>query len=117
MPLSPPSSKLQPWNFVFLRIWVILLLAFNATATTSATETIQTPTPSTEELLTINMRDADIGSVIQWIAEETSKKRVVNPRVRAKVTILADKGMTADQAFEVFLAMLDVNDYAVTETG
>ena len=117
MPLSPSSNTLQPWNFVFLRIWVILLLAFNATAATSATETMQTPTPSTEELLTINMRDADIGSVIQWIAEQTNKKIVVDPRVRAKVTILANKGMTADQAFQVFLAMLDVYGYAVTETG
>ncbi|MEH6556957.1 MAG: type II secretion system secretin GspD [Oceanicoccus sp.] len=117
MSLSQPLNTLPIWNSAFLRIWVVFLIAVNpVTAATDAAPT-NTQNSVSEELLTINMRDADIGSVIQWIAEQTNKKIVVDPRVRAKVTILANKGMTADQAFEVFLAMLDVYGYAVTETG
>ncbi len=115
MPLSQPPNTLQAWNSVFLRLWVVFLITVNPA--TAAVEDVDTLQPAPEELLTINMRDADIGSVIQWIAEQTNKKIVVDPRVRAKVTILANKGMTSDQAFEVFLAMLDVYGYAVTETG
>jgi general secretion pathway protein D len=71
----------------------------------------------TDELLTINMRDADISAVIQWVAEQTNKKIVVDPRVKGKVTVLANQGMTPDQAYEVFLTMLDVYGYAATESG
>ncbi len=74
-------------------------------------------TPVQEELLTINMRDADIGAVIQWIAEQTNKKIVVDPRVQGKVTVLANQGMNAEQAYQVFLTMLDVYGYAATEAG
>ena len=70
-----------------------------------------------EDLLSINMRDADISAVIQWIAEQTNKKIVVDPRVKGKVTVLANQAMSADQAYEVFLAMLDVHGFAVTEAG
>lgn len=70
-----------------------------------------------EDLLSINMRDADIGAVIQWIAEQTNKKIVVDPRVKGKVTVLANQAMSADQAYQVFLAMLDVHGFAVTEAG
>ncbi|HEB27686.1 MAG TPA: type II secretion system protein GspD [Porticoccus sp.] len=73
--------------------------------------------PDEDELLTINMRDADISAVIQWMAEQTNKMIVVDPRVKGKVTILANQGMTPDQAYQVFLTMLDVHGYAATESG
>ncbi|MGK0500908.1 MAG: general secretion pathway protein D, partial [Oceanicoccus sp.] len=72
---------------------------------------------STDQALTINMRDADITAVIQWMAEQTNKKVVVDPRVKAKVTVLANQPMDTDQAYEVFLAMLDVYGFAATEAG
>ena len=70
-----------------------------------------------QELLTINMRDADIGAVIQWIAEQTNKKIVVDPRVKGKVTVLANQAMNAEQAYQVFLTTLDVYGYAASESG
>lgn len=73
--------------------------------------------PAQDDLLSINMRNADISSVIQWIAEQTNKKIVVDPRVQGKVTVLANQPMTADHAYEVFLAMLDVYGYAAAESG
>lgn len=69
------------------------------------------------ELLTINMRDADISAVIQWVAEQTNKKIVVDPRVKGKVTVLANGPMTKEQAYEVFLTMLDVYGYGASESG
>ena len=74
-------------------------------------------TSTANEQLTINMRDADISAVIQWMAEQTNKKVVVDPRVKGKVTVLANQAMDADQAYQVFLAMLDVYGYAASENG
>jgi general secretion pathway protein D len=72
---------------------------------------------SADELITMNMRNADISAVIQWIAEQTNKKIVVDPRIKGKVTVLANEPMTIEQAYQVFLAMLDVYGYAATESG
>ena len=68
-----------------------------------------------DDLLTMNMRDADIPAVIQWMAEQTGKQMVIDPRVQGKITVLANEPMTTAQAYQVFLAMMDVYGYAVAE--
>lgn len=67
------------------------------------------------EMLSINMRDAEIGAVIQWIAEKTNKQIVIDPRVKGKITVLANQQMTIEQAYQVFLAALDVFGYSASE--
>ncbi len=69
------------------------------------------------EQLSINMRNADISAVIQWVAEQTNKKIIVDPRVKGNVTILANEAMSVEQAYQVFLAMLDVHGFAAAESG
>lgn len=69
------------------------------------------------ELLSINMRNADISAVIQWVAEQTNKKIVVDPRVKGNVTVLANEAMPVAQAYQVFLTMLDVHGFAAAESG
>lgn len=69
------------------------------------------------EKLSINMRDADIGAVIQWIAEKTNKQIVIDPRVKGSMTVLANQQMTVDEAYQVFLAALDVYGFSATEAG
>lgn len=92
-------------------------IAQNTTVEAEDNAPHSSPIGTSQELLTINMRDADIGAVIQWIAEQTKKNIVVDPRVKGKVTVLANKAMSADQAYQVFLTMLDVYGYAATDAG
>jgi general secretion pathway protein D len=68
------------------------------------------------ELVTLNMREADIRAVTQWIAEQTHKQIVIDPRVQGRVTVLADHPITVPQAYQVFLAVLDVHGYTTSET-
>jgi general secretion pathway protein D len=108
MPASfPPSARLRHHLVLSLTV-IALLLPLPGLAQVAAEE---------QELLSINMRDADIGAVIQWVAEQTNKKIVVDPRVKGRVTVLANQSMTTDQVYQVFLAMLDVHGYAASETG
>lgn len=72
---------------------------------------------SGEEMLAINMRDADIGAVIQWMAEKTNRQIVIDPRVKGTITVLANQQMTIDEAYQVFLAALDVYGYSAIESG
>jgi len=54
---------------------------------------------TSDQPVTINMRDADIRALIQWIAEQTHKQIVIDPRVQGRVSIFADQPVTITQAY------------------
>ena len=70
-----------------------------------------------DEMVRINMNDADIRTVIQWIAEQTQKNFIIDPRVKGKLSVLSSQPMTMDEAYQVFLTALDVYGFAVVESG
>jgi general secretion pathway protein D len=67
--------------------------------------------------LTMNMRDADIRALIQWVADNTGKNIVVHKDVQGKVTVLSPQPVTPDEAYQVFLSVLQVHGYAAIETA
>lgn len=72
---------------------------------------------SSSDQITMNMRDADLREVIQWMAEQTGRQIVLDPRVKGQVTVLSQSPMSTAEAFELFLAMLDIYGFASTEVG
>src|SRR5690606_22321569 len=85
----------------------LLLLVGAASAQTS---------PNNGELITMNMRDADIRTLIQWVADQTGKNMVVHRDVQGKVTVLSAKPVTKDEAYAVFLSVLQVHGFAAIES-
>ena len=69
------------------------------------------------ETVTMNMRNADVIAVIEWMAEQTKKKFIIDPEVKGEVSILANVAMTLEESYEVFLAMLDVHGYHVSNNN
>jgi general secretion pathway protein D len=70
-----------------------------------------------EGKLVMNMRDADIRSLIQWVADVTGKNIVVHKDVQGTVTVLSAEPVTPEQAYQVFLATLDVHGFAAIDDG
>ena len=68
------------------------------------------------EKLTMNMRDADIRALIQWVSDSTGKNIIVHKDVQGKVTVLSPAPVTPDEAYQVFLSVLQVHGYAAVET-
>ncbi|MBL4827527.1 MAG: type II secretion system secretin GspD [Spongiibacteraceae bacterium] len=64
----------------------------------------------------MNMRDADIRALIQWVADTTGKNIVVHKDVQAEVTVLSSESLTSDEAYQVFLSVLQVHGFAAIET-
>ena len=64
----------------------------------------------------MNMRDADIRALIQWVADNTGKNIVVHKDVKGKVNVMSPTALTPDEAYQVFLSVLQVNGYAAVET-
>jgi general secretion pathway protein D len=66
--------------------------------------------------LRMNMRDADIRALIQWVADNTDRNIIVHKDVRGTVTVMSSDEVSPEQAYQVFLSVLDVHGYAAIET-
>ncbi|HET8692250.1 MAG TPA: type II secretion system secretin GspD [Steroidobacteraceae bacterium] len=67
--------------------------------------------------ITPNYKDADLGQVIEAVSQVTGKTFIVDPRVRANVTMLSTTPMSPDAFYEAFLSILQVYDYMAVPSG
>ncbi|HLG52302.1 MAG TPA: type II secretion system secretin GspD [Steroidobacteraceae bacterium] len=67
--------------------------------------------------ITPNYKDADLGQVIEAVSQVTGKNFIVDPRVRAQVTMLSNTPMNADAFYEAFLAILQVHGFVAVPSG
>ncbi len=67
--------------------------------------------------VTLNLKDADIRSFIETVADATGRNFVVDPRVKAKVTVVSARPMNREEVYQVFLSVLQVHGYAAVQVG
>ncbi len=65
----------------------------------------------------LNLKDADIRTLIRTVAEITGRNFVIDPRVKGKVTVISSKPMQKDEIYEVFLSILQVHGFSAVQTG
>jgi general secretion pathway protein D len=78
------------------------------------------PAPSlaqTEGTITPNYKDADLSQIIEAVSAVTGKNFIVDPRVRAQVTMLSSTPMTPAAFYEAFLSILQVHGFVAVSTG
>jgi general secretion pathway protein D len=85
----------------------LLLIAALATGSVRAEQASITP----------NYKDADIRQVIEAVGEVTGKNFILDPRVKAQVTMLSASPMTPDAFYEVFLSILSVYGFIAVPAG
>ena len=95
-----------------MRIRHVLIAALLAAA---AAASAQQPAPG--QRITPNFKDADITQVIEAVAAATGKNVIIDPRVRAQVTMLSQTSMTPAEFYEAFLALLQVHGFAAVPSG
>ncbi len=71
--------------------------------------------PSPTERITINFDNADLRTVIKFISELTGKNFIVDDKVKGNVTILSPTEITVDEAYRVFLSVLEMKGFTVVE--
>ena len=72
---------------------------------------------SAEADITLNLKNADLQSFIETVAEITGKNFIVDPRVKAKVTVISARPMDKDEIYDVFLSVLQVHGFATVQVG
>ena len=70
-----------------------------------------------EGSFTLNLKNADIQSLIQTVSRQSGRNFVVDPRVKARVTVISSTPLNADELYETFLSVLQVHGYAAVPTG
>ncbi|MEL7091484.1 MAG: type II secretion system secretin GspD [Pseudomonadota bacterium] len=65
----------------------------------------------------LQLRDADLRSFVEIVAEATGRSFVLDPGVRGTVTVLAPEALTSDALYEVFLSVLELNRLTLIESG
>ena len=68
-------------------------------------------------MITPNYKDADLGQVIEAVSQVTGKNFIVDPRVRAQVTMLSSTSMSPAAFYEAFLAILQVHGFVAVPSG
>ena len=66
---------------------------------------------------TLNLKDVDIGVLIQAVSETTGRGFIVDPKVQGRVTVVVGKPMSGDELWSVFTSVLGVHGYAVVPSG
>lgn len=70
-----------------------------------------------EGQITLNLKEADIRALISTVSKFTGKNFVVDPRVKAQVTVVSSRSMSESEVYEVFLSVLQVHGYAAVPVG
>ena len=70
-----------------------------------------------EGTFTLNLKNADIHSLIQTVSRQTGRNFVVDPRVKARVTVISSAPLSSDELYETFLSVLQVHGYAAVPAG
>jgi general secretion pathway protein D len=87
--------------------FIAMLLTFAAAAATR---------PHTGHI-TPNLVDADFTNLVQAVSVATGKSFVIDPRVRARVTMLASKAMSPAAFYDSFLALLPICGFVAVPDG
>ncbi|ELA09326.1 type II and III secretion system protein [Moraxella macacae 0408225] len=65
----------------------------------------------------VHLQDADIKAFIDQVASITQKNFVLDPRINGNVTVIANKSLSRDEIYELFLAVMKVNGIVAIDRG
>ncbi len=72
---------------------------------------------SAENEVTLNLKNADISTLISTVSKLTGKNFVIDPRVKGKVTVVSASPLSKDEIYPIFLSILEVHGFATVPVG
>lgn len=93
------------------------IVALTAAMLVTASAGAQQPAPANDQEITLNFKDAELQQIVEYMSMLTGKTFVVDPRVRAQVTVLSSRPVTAEAAYQAFLSILAVHGFAAVPQG
>ncbi|MGB8326185.1 MAG: type II secretion system secretin GspD, partial [Steroidobacteraceae bacterium] len=75
------------------------------------------PAQQASQRITPSFRDADITQIVEAVSAATGKNFIIDPRVRAQVTMLSSTPMSPAAFYEAFLSILQVHGFIAVPSG
>ena len=95
----------------------MLLGSSLAPAQQPAPEPAQPAAQPQAQRITPNFKDADITQIAEAVSAATGKNFIIDPRVRAQVTMLSSTPMSPAAFYEAFLSILQVYGFVAVPAG
>lgn len=73
--------------------------------------------PAQEPTITPNYKEADLRQIVEAVSAITGRNFIIDPRVRAQVTLLSSQPMSPDAFYAAFLSILEVHGYVAVPAG
>ena len=67
--------------------------------------------------LSMDFTDVDLPVLVKFMSEQTKKNFIFDERVQGKITIISPRRLTMEEAYNVFLSVLQVKGFATVEQG
>ncbi|MFW2421435.1 MAG: hypothetical protein ACN4EJ_02330 [Porticoccaceae bacterium] len=80
----------------------------------NSTEPVQSTAPSSVSLL---LYQADVSDLVGWASAITDKSIVLHPSVSGQVTAIAGEPMRREDAYQIFLSVLELHGFTVVESA
>lgn len=72
--------------------------------------------PLHAEQVTLALENADIQDLIRWASDHIDRAIIVHPNVKGKVSVVAGDPIEREEAYQVFLSVLQVHGFSVIES-
>ncbi len=92
------------------RFWLTIIIMFMG---------LQIPVlaqQSTADKVTLSLHQADIQDLVRWASSVTKKTIIIHPSVKGSITVVAGEEMSREEAYQVFLSVLQVHGFMVVDT-
>ena len=95
-----------PWHLVAL-----------LTAMALTCGSAQAQQANSQATITPNYKDADLAQITEAVSAVTGKTFIIDPRVKAQVTMLSSTPMSPNAFYEAYLSILQVHGYVAVPAG
>lgn len=112
-------------KLIFLLILFFFIATFGIVVKGFATENPEvrpntdsvTRTQNKEQKVTFNFVDVELPVVTKFISEITKKNFIFDERIKGKITIIAPSKISINDAYNLFLSVLDLKGFTIVPSG
>lgn len=103
---------------VVLCFFVTTALLFPvASLSQSMNDSSERQRPEPGETWTVNFKETDVQELIRFVANALDKTMIIDSKVKGTVQVISSKPVNADELYELFLSILEVQGFAAVESG
>ncbi|MBF0422498.1 MAG: type II secretion system secretin GspD [Magnetococcales bacterium] len=117
---ATPTGRMGLW-LLWLMVWGTSVPALAETTSakdaTATSPAAAVKTPASASSITLNLKGADLETLVETVAKATGKNFVLDPKVQGKVTVVSHKPVSGDELYAIFLSILEVHGFMAVPVG